>query len=75
MTNNEFEDQWSKFMKQFNQAFDTPENQQALMNVVKQNSSSEKDIPLNYEHVYQQQRTNNLVKAAIATFLNLDESN
>ena len=73
MTKDEFETRWVQFIKQFDKAFDTPENHEALINVVKQNSDSEKDVPLNYEHVYQQQRTNNLVKAAIETFLDFDE--
>lgn len=75
MTTEEFNQEWSEFIKEFNQNFDTSENREAIKNVVVQNSEKESDIPLNYEHVYQEQRTNNLVKVALIHFLHLDEKN
>lgn len=75
MTTEEFNQEWSEFIKEFNQNFDTSENREAIKNVVVQNSEKESDIPLNYEHIYQEQRTNNLVKVALIHFLHLDEKN
>lgn len=75
MTTEEFNQEWSEFIKEFNQSFDTSENREAIKNVVVQNSEKESDIPLNYEHIYQEQRTNNLVKVALIHFLHLDEKN
>ena len=74
MSPNEFDQKWSDFIKEFDKNFDTPENRQAIQNVVVQNSQREDDIPLNYEHVFQEQRTNNLVKAALMNFLQIDEN-
>lgn len=74
MTKEEFEKRWSQFIKEFNQNFDSPEVSQQLQDVAAQNTDNPEDLKINYEHIYQQQRMDNLVKDAIASFLNFDEN-
>lgn len=73
MKRDEFEEKYKDFQKQFDESFDTPENHEALQNIVIQNAEKEEDIPVYYEHVYMQQRMNNLVKNALLSFLDFDE--
>lgn len=73
MTNEEFETRFKTFLDAFDKSFDDKANIDQLKDVVVQNSESESDIPINYEHVYQQQRTNNLVKLALLNFLDIDQ--
>ncbi|MGK4106159.1 hypothetical protein AB0X64_02575 [Limosilactobacillus vaginalis] len=74
MTKEEFEKRWSQFIKEFNQNFDSPEVSQQLQDVAIQNTDNPEDLKINYEHIYQQQRMDNLVKDAIASFLDFDEN-
>lgn len=73
MTKDEFEKRWSQFINEFNSNFESPEVSQQLQDVVVKNTTNEKDLKINYEHIYQQQRMDNLVKDAIETFLGFDE--
>lgn len=74
MTKEEFEKRWSQFIKEFNQNFESPEVSQQLQDVAAQNTDNPEDLKINYEHIYQQQRMDNLVKDAIASFLDFDEN-
>lgn len=74
MTKEEFEKRWSQFIKEFNQNFDSPEVSQQLQDVAAQNTDNPEDLKINYEHIYQQQRMDNLVKDAIESFLDFDEN-
>lgn len=74
MTKEEFEKRWSQFIKEFNQNFDSPEVSQQLQDVVIQNTDNPEDLKINYEHIYQQQRMDNLVKDVIESFLDFDEN-
>lgn len=71
----EFEEQWKAFLEEFNQQFDTPENQeiitQAAINSFTEDPNSSLGLDAHVEHIYQTERTNNLVKAAIAYFLDI----
>lgn len=71
----EFEAQFQVFLQMFNDQFDTPENQQAItqaaINSFAEDPNSELGLDAHIEHVYQTERTNNLVKAAIAYFLDI----
>ena len=71
MTKEEFEKRWSQFIKEFNKNFDIPEVSQQLQDVAIQNTDN---LKINYEHIYQQQRMDNLVKDAIESFLDFDEN-
>lgn len=73
MTKEEFESRWSQFIGEFNKNFDSPEIMEQLKTVAVQNTENQEDLAINYEHIYQQQRMNNLVKDAIETFLDFDE--
>ena len=73
MTKEEFESRWSQFISEFNKNFDSPEIMEQLKTVAVQNTENKEDLAINYEHIYQQQRMNNLVKDAIETFLDFDE--
>ena len=74
MTKEEFEKRWSQFIKEFNQNFDSPEASRQLQDVAVQNTDNPEDLKINYEHIYQQQRMDNLVKDAIASYLDFDEN-
>ena len=74
MTKEEFEKRWSQFIKEFNQNFDSPEVSQQLQDVAIQNTDNPEDLKINYEHIYQQQRMDNLVKDEIESFLDFDEN-
>lgn len=74
MTKEEFEKRWSQFIKEFNKNFDIPEVSQQLQDVAIQNTDNPEDLKINYEHIYQQQRMDNLVKDAIESFLDFDEN-
>ena len=74
MTKEEFEKRWSQFIKEFNQNFDSPEVSQQLQDVVIQNTDNPENLKINYEHIYQQQRMDNLAKDAIESFLDFDEN-
>lgn len=71
----EFEAQFQIFLQMFNDQFDTPENQQAItqaaINSFAEDPNNELGLDAHIEHVYQTERTNNLVKAAIAYFLDI----
>lgn len=73
MTKDEFNKEWSDFIQDFNKKFDNPEVMKQLQAVAVNQSKSDDDISLDFEHIYQQQRTDNLIKNAIEHFLNLDE--
>ena len=45
----------------------------AIATTVK-NTDNPEDLKINYEHIYQQQRMDNLVKDAIESFLDFDEN-
>lgn len=73
MTYEEFDQEFKSFLNEFNKSFDTPQNQAAIKSVVNAQASEEDpEYALYYEHVYQQQRTDNLVKLAISHFLKND---
>lgn len=74
MTKEEFEKRWSQFIKEFNQNFDSPEVSRQLQDIAIQNTDNPEDLKINYEHIYQQQRMDNLVKDAIESFLDFDEN-
>ena len=74
MTKEEFEKRWSQFIKEFNKNFDSPEVSQQLQDVAIQNTANPEDLKINYEHIYQQQRMDNIVKDAIESFLDFDEN-
>ncbi|MFT8558104.1 hypothetical protein [Liquorilactobacillus hordei] len=73
MNREEFDKKYNDFQKQFDESFDTPENHEALRKIVLQIAEKEEDVPVYYEHVYMQQRMNNLVKNALLSFLDFDE--
>lgn len=74
MTREEFEERWSQFIQEFNENFDSPEVSHQLQDIALQNTEKQEDLKINYEHIYQQQRMDNLVKDAIQTFLDFDEN-
>lgn len=74
MTKEEFEKRWSQFIKKFNQNFESPEVSQQLRDIAIKNTDNPEDLKMNYEHIYQQQRMDNLVKDAIESFLDFDEN-
>lgn len=71
----EFEEQFQAFLNSFNEQFDTPENQQAItqaaIDAFAEDPDGELGLDAHIEHIYQTERTNNLVKAAIAYFLDI----
>ncbi|WKF85999.1 hypothetical protein [Lacticaseibacillus pantheris] len=73
MKKSEFGTSFATFKKQFDKNFDDPAIQQQLRNFAEQNADNPDDVPLYFEHVYQQQRMDNLVKDALETFLTFDE--
>lgn len=74
MTKEEFEERWSQFIKEFNQNFESPEVSQQLQNIAIKNTDNPEDLKMNYEHIYLQQRMDNLVKDAIESFLDFEEN-
>ena len=73
MTHDEFDKEWETFIQDFNDKFDSPDFMKQLRDIAVSQSTSKDEIPLNVEHVYQQQRMDNLVKNAIARFLDFVE--
>lgn len=71
----EFEEEFQDFLDKFDEQFDTLENQQSIvqtaMSVHNEDPDGAMSLDAQIEHIYQTQRTNNLVKAAIAYFLDI----
>ncbi|GGI64308.1 MULTISPECIES: hypothetical protein [Limosilactobacillus] len=75
-TEENFNEKWQQFLIKFYKEFDTEENQETIQNFIKQNEVDLEDIGLAYEHLYQQQREDNIVRNAIFYFISdLDMEN
>ncbi|GEO59322.1 hypothetical protein [Companilactobacillus bobalius] len=72
MTEQEFDKKFDEFIKQFNESFDSKDNMDQIGKIALKNTDSEEDIAFNTEHIYQQQRVDNLVRLALKNFLELD---
>lgn len=71
----EFEEEFQDFLDKFDEQFDTLDNQQKIVQMAMSIHDEDPDgamtLDSQIEHIYQTQRTNNLVKAAIAYFLDI----
>lgn len=73
MNKEQFEIKFNDFITQFDAAFDAPENVSQIQQAAVANSSSEDEVERNYIFLYNQQRTNQLIKSALMNFLDFEE--